>query len=184
MPTLGTYRNINEHDILQDFKWGGAMGNTKGTLVKISVGVSGGQNLTMLGAVGATYANTVNQRYGIIPSVVACNGSGDAAIGILLYDTKEVDENNMPLLYDRNKQEQMQCSLSGQPTAVLTKGVVEFSGVEGARITAAGPAYLGLNGGLTSSGSAAGVSAGLVTKVGTFLGPQDDLGFVRLKLDL
>lgn len=184
MPTLGTLRNYNDHDIIQDYKWGGAMGNIKGTFVKVSLGISGGQNLAQLGPIGATYANTVNQRYGTMPSVVACSASGDAAIGILLYDTKEVDENGLPLIWNKNKQDQMQVSLSGQPTPVVTRGIFEYSGVEGARVTAAGTAYLGIAGGLTTSGNATDVSHGLVTKVGKFLGPQDDNGFVRFKLEL
>lgn len=183
MPTLKPQRDVDSHDIINQFKFnlsGAVTTASKGTFVKILSGLLSDQNVVMLGSPGASYTNTVSQRYGVQPSVVACDASGDAAIGMLLYDTREFDENGEKLIFNPDKAAQMQVSVSGQPTPIVTRGWFVYSGVQGSPI-AGQPAYLHTDGGLVA------VAAGLTvtaTRVGTFLGPKDANGFVYFKLNL
>lgn len=182
MPTIRPYRNINEHDILTNFAWNptGAYPTVKGTLVKIVSGLMQDQNLQQLGDVGAHFQNIVSQRYGLQPYVAAVTSSGDLPIGLTLYDVRETDENGERLIYHPEKAAKMQAVVSGQAVPIATQGIFIYSGVEGALPTAAGPAFCGINGGITASGL---VSNALITRVGTFLGPADSKGFVYLKLN-
>jgi hypothetical protein len=132
----------------------------------------------MLGAVGAAYANTVSQRYGISPFVATVNNSGDTAFGMLLYDVAELDENGQKYIFHPDLAAQRQVTLSGQPCAIVRKGDFIYSGIEGTLPTAqSSPARLGNNGGLTASGGAG-------TQVGIFMGPATSNGLVYLKLNI
>lgn len=186
MPTIKPLRDVDSHDILNSFKFNVTSQSQvaqKGTFVKITSGVMFDQNLLMLGSPGAAYPNTVSNRYGVQPSVDACTSSGDATIGFLLYDVRELDENGEKLIFHPDKQAQMQVALSGQPVPILTRGLVYYSGISG-NPSVGQSAYLANDGGLSISGSAATVAAGTVTRVGRFLGPKDSNGFAYLKLEL
>lgn len=188
MPTLLPQRNYNDHDVYNQFKWNptGTYPTSKGTFVKVVSGLTIDQQIQMLGSVGALWANTVSQRYGVQPYVAQCTNSGDAVLGMTLYDVAEFDENGERLIYHPDKQDKMQAVLSGQPVPIVTRGMFVYSGVEGLLPTAPGTtaAYLGINGGITISGNASDRANGLVTKVGTFLGPANSQGQVYLKLEL
>ena len=97
----------------------------------------------------------------------------------MLWDVREFDENGEKLLYNRTKQHQMQCVLSGQAVPIATRGRFLFSGVQGTPI-AGQPAYLHTDGGLVA------VAAGLTvtaTKVGKFLGAKDSKGWVLVDIE-
>ena len=186
MPNLKPLRDYSEHDVLNGFyAWSGAIPASKGTFVKISSGWSSDAELGELGNAGAAYNNVVSQRVGLTTTVGPCNGTGDAAIGCLLYDVREVDENGILLKWDPAKQARMQCVLSGQSTVILRKGLVHYSGVVGT-VTPGGAAYLGMNGDVnaTVSGTAALASVGTVTQVGKFMGVPNAQGWVLLDIDL
>lgn len=188
MPNLKPLRDYSEHDVLNGFySYSGTIPVTKGTFVKISSGWSTESELAELGNAGAAYNNVVSQRVGLNTRVAACNASGDNAIGCLLYDVREVDENGLPLKWDAAKQARMQCTLSGQSTVILRKGLVLYSGVNGGAVpvvgvTAGAPAYLGTDGGVNTSGSLGNLAN--VTKVGRFLGVPDAAGWTLLDIDL
>ena len=95
MPNLRPFRVVDEHDVVNLFKFSGTIPATKGTMVKIVSGWDNDQELQLLGSPGASYNNTVSQRYGVQAQIAACAGSGDAAVGLLLYDVREVDENGI-----------------------------------------------------------------------------------------
>ncbi len=179
MPTIRPQRDVDSHDIINQFKWNpsGVYPVSKGTFVKVLSGLMVDQQTIMLGNVGAAYANTVSQRYGVQPSIAACTNSGDLCLGMTLYDVRVVDENGELLIYRPDKAAQMQVSISGQPVPVVTRGIFIYSGIEGALPTAPGVARLGNNGGLIASG-------GNATIVGQFLGPADQNGHVYLKLSV
>jgi hypothetical protein len=187
MPNIKPLRDYNESDVLNGFySWSGTIPVTKGTFVKISSGWSTESELAELGNAGAAYNNVVSQRVGLSTQVAQCNASGDNAIGMLLYDVRELDENGMPLKWDPAKQARMQCVLSGQSTVILRKGLVLYSGVNGGAVptvgvTAGANAYLGTDGGINVSGSATNAN---VTKVGKFLGVPDSKGWVLLDVQL
>lgn len=192
MPNLKPLRDYSEHDVLNGFySLSGTIPATKGTFVKIVSGWSTEVELSELGDAGKHYTNVVSQRVGLPSQVAACNSSGDAAIGCLLYDVREVDENGIPLKFDSAKQARMQCTISGQSVVILRKGLVHYSGVNGGvvpvvGVTAGGAAYLGVEGGIvgTTSGTATLASIGTVTRVGKFMGVPDANGWVLLDIDL
>jgi hypothetical protein len=186
MPNLKPFRDIDDHDVVNIYAYSGTYPVTKGTFVKIaSTGWSTSQEIDELGNVGAAWTNVVSQRYGTAAKVGICNGSGDAAVGMLLYDGREVDENGEKLIFHKEKQYKMQCFLSGQNAPFATRGVFLYSGVNGAA-TAGGDAYLGVDGGIvgTASGTATLASIGTITRVGRFLGATDVNGWTLFKLEL
>lgn len=185
MPTLGTYRNYSDHDVIQNFTFApsGTYPVPKGTFVKVWSGVMTDQNLQMLGAVGAAWGNTVSQRYGIQPYVVRCDNSGDNALGMTLYDVKVTDENGELLIYHPDKAAQMQVTLSGRPLPIVTRGIFLYSGVSGTPL-AGQKAYLASDGTIQSPPALSFDGGSTATRVGTFLGPKDANGFVYLKLNL
>lgn len=188
MPNLRPYRDIDEHWILNGhYSWSGSIPTNKGTFVKISSGWSTETELAELGDVGAHWNNVVAQRVGLPSQVAACNASGDNAVGCLLYDVREVDENGIPLKFDSAKQARMQCTISGQSVVILRKGTVLYSGVNGGNnpvvgVTPGAPAYLGIDGGVNTSGSLGNLAN--VTRVGRFLGIPNAQGHVLLEIDL
>tara|TARA_R110002051_G_scaffold309089_1_gene381499 strand:- start:69 stop:689 length:621 start_codon:yes stop_codon:yes gene_type:complete len=52
---------------------------------------------------------------------------GDRPLGLTLYQTAKNDENGEKLLYNPQKQEELQAMLPGQAVPVLTKGIVTLS---------------------------------------------------------
>ena len=188
MPNLRPFRDIDSHNVLNGFySFSGTIPAIKGTFVKISSGWSPDSELSELGDAGAHFNNVVSQRVGLSTQVAACNSTGDNAIGCLLYDVRELDENGLPLKFDAAKQARMQCVLSGQSTVILLKGTVLYSGVNGGNnpvvgVTAGAPAFLGTDGGINTSGSLSNLSN--VTRVGRFLGVPDSHGWTLLEIDL
>lgn len=188
MPNIRPLRDQDEHDVLNGFyAWSGAIPATKGVFVKIASGWSSDAELSELGNAGAAYNNVVSQRVGLTTTVGACNGSGDNAIGMLLYDVRELDENGMPLKWDAAKQARMQCVLSGQSVVIAQKGKFLYSGVNGGAnpvvgVTPGAPAYLGTDGGINTSGSLS--NLGNVTQVGRFLGVPNAQGWTLVQIDL
>lgn len=179
MPSIRPFRDIDEHNVLNLYSWGGPIPATKGQFVSIQSGWDSDQEIAELGSVGATYGNTVSLRYGIRPTVTGITSSGQLPIGIMLWDTKEVDENGEKLIFNRTKQHQLQCAISGQATPIATRGRFHFSGVQGTPI-AGQPAYLHSDGGLVA------VPAGVTptaTRVGKFLGSKDSKGWVLVDIE-
>lgn len=189
MPLIRPLRTIDEHDVNPFYAYQATAGGlpvTKGTFVKIQSGWNTEQEIQELGDVGAPWQNVVSQRFGVHSRVTACTSSGDNAIGMLLYDVRETDENGQPLKFYQGKIDQMQCVLSGQAVPIVSKGYFLYSGVNGGRnpvvgVTPGAPAFLGTDGGINVSGS---VTNGGVTKVGRFESAVDGNGFVLLKLDM
>lgn len=186
MPTLRPFRDVDYHNVLNLYTVTGTLPVLKGNFVKIISGWSTEQELQQLGDVGLHAQNAVSQRWGIAPFCAVCDGSGDSAIGVMLYDVRETDENGEKLVFKPEKLARMQSVLSGQACPIATKGVFLYSGVNGGgrnpvTVTAGNPAYLGIDGGVNTSGT---TTNGSVTRVGTFLGPADKNGWVLLKVQL
>lgn len=179
MPTIKPLRVVDEHDVLNWFKFNptGSYPLSKGTFVKIWSGVMQDQVLQQLESAGASYGNVVSQRYGVQPFVTVCTNSGDNAIGMTLYDVREYDENGEKLLFHPDKQAKMQAVLSGQCVPIVTKGIFLYSGVNGTPAAGA-KAYLHNDGTVSANG------VGAATQVGSFLGPKDSNGWVYLRLNI
>lgn len=182
MPTLRPFRDYNEKDVLNLFAYSGAFVDssfqilaTKGTLVKI---VGDGfrpdaEPVEMLGNMGAFNVNNwVGQRYGVVPKVTVA-GPGDVPVGMMLFDCRELDENQLPLKYNPRKAAEMEAVISGQAVPLVTRGVFLYSGVRvsgGVAVTAGGAAYVGYNGEIATSGAAGSSGAAGANPIGKFLG--------------
>ena len=178
MPTLRPFRQVDARDIVNVFAFSGTLPATRGTLVKIVRGfVASDEPLQMLGSVGASYTNTVSQRYGAYAQVAA-TGAGDAAIGILTMDVRETDENGELLKFKPVKLAEMDSVLSGQAVPIATKGMFHYSGALLASQTPAAHTklYAGVSGELST-----GISGAIV---GYCLGGKDTNGCVVVKLDV
>jgi hypothetical protein len=173
MPTLRPFRDYDEKDVLNFYSFTGPVIDsnftilaTKGTLVKIQG--DGFRNdvepIEMLGQMGAfTVNNFVAQRYGVVSKVTTAQ-STDNPVGMLLFDVRELDENQLPLKYNPRKAAEMEVAISGQAVPIVTRGTFLYSGVRvsgGVAVTAGGKAYLCDKGEIATSGS---------TVVGKFLG--------------
>lgn len=185
MPNLGNFRLYAETDVIQLYKYAGAYPVNKGTFVKIGSGWLNDNpaiDIDTVATVGSTPGNTVSTRWGLPSFVLPSAASGDAVVGMLLYDGKETDENSEKYLYNPRKAAENSVFISGQSAPVVTRGIFLYSGVEGAETTAptaGAAAYLGVGGAVNISGSAGNT---LVTKVGQFLGPVDGNGFVLVRV--
>jgi len=176
MPTIKPFRDHSPHEVINLFGVNSTDAN-KGTLVKIATGFTTEDNL-ITDTIGLAYANTVSSRYGVTARVAATSSTGDTAIGILLHDVKELDENGEPLKFHPNKAVAMGAVLSGQACPILTRGIVIYSGAHGT--PAAGAlAYTSGNGTVTTVNNGTNHQT-----VGRFLGANDTRGFALLKIAL
>jgi predicted RecA/RadA family phage recombinase len=179
MPTLRPLKQYDERDVINLYAFSGTLPVNKGTVVKIQGdGWKNTDELARLGAVGASYGNTVSERYGVAAKVASA-GSGDAVLGILLHDVKETDENGEKLVFNPRKAAEMCVAISGQAVPVLTKGIVLYSGsVLAADDPAAGAAVYSNNAGELTTTNGGG------TKVGIALGKKDANNHVLIKINL
>lgn len=180
--TLRPFRDYDEHDVINLYKWSGSIPAYRGTIVAIQQGWTQSDELEMLGSVGASYANVTSQRYGVAAAVKVA-GSGDATpLGMLLHDVKENDENGEKLIYNPRKAAEMEVSLSGHATPIVSRGVFLYSGsgLAAESPTAGQKLYVNnADGALTT-----GVSAGQLS-VGKALGTKDSTtSCVLIKLEL
>lgn len=172
---LRPFRDYDEHDVVNLFAFSGNAESssvvlTKGAVVKVQA--PGFNPLTaslstpndMQGSVGASYARTVSERYGVAPKV-SLAASGENALGLTLLDIRELDENGEKLIFNPRKAAEMNVVLSGQTVPVLTKGLILYSGVNA---TAGHVAWVGATAG--DLNSSATLPAGGATKVGRWLG--------------
>ena len=181
---LKPFRDYSEHNVINLFAWSGDVPVKKGTIVKVVPGSEGHggwkatDELKMLGDVGAAYDNTVSERYGVEAKVQAATTTDeDDAIGMLLYDVKETDENGEKLIFNPRKAAELQVALSGQAVPIVSRGVFLYKGVAGTP-AAGGKAYIAAGGLISATvGSAS-------ADIGTFLGAKDDKDNVLVKLDL
>ena len=128
---LKPFRDYSEHNVINLFAFGDeavALNTTTtvyaGSCVKVKTGWSNTNELQMLGDVGAAYANTVSERYGVSADVEYTDGGADeAALGITLYDVREYDENGEALKFNPRKQDELQACLSGQAVPICTQGI-------------------------------------------------------------
>ena len=190
MPTLRPFRDYDEKDVINLYAYSGTLPVNKGTIVKIA---GDGfrydvEPIEMLGNVGDfSPSNFVSQRYGVVPKVTVADATGNA-LGMMLFDTRETDENGYPLKYNPRKAAEMEACISGQAVPIVTRGTFLYSGVitgtagAGNAIVAGNPCYVGAAGvisawGTTSSiltGAAATATGALVITtqrpIGKFLG--------------
>jgi hypothetical protein len=138
-----------------------------GTLVKVSAANLNDDLIDLVDG-GSAFLTSQGNAYSplaVNPLRVDAAGSGDSALGILLRDVRETDENGEKLRFYPEKKEELQCVLSGESVPVATKGV--FTLMEGAFTGSIVPAV-----GTDVYGHAAGklgVAGGNAVKVGQVL---------------
>ena len=183
MPTLMPLRDYDDHDVINLFAYSGDVSNgvvaNAGTLVAIqgdgwrnSVAASGSQALDPLadlgGSVGASFNNTVSERYNVGAKLIPATATVYPN-GMLLYDVREEDENGEKLIYNPRKAAEMGVTISGQASPIVTKGTFLYSGATLA--TAAGEMTTGTNG-------------TTLHRVGMALGSKDQNDHVLIHLDI
>ena len=149
------FRDYDEHEVINLFKFSGTIPVDQGAIVSIKNGWTQSQNTELLGAVGKSYTNTVSDRYGVTASVQLA-GTGDAnPLGMLLHSVKEEDENGEKLIYNPRKVAEMEVALSGQAVPIVSRGVFLYSGstINGQTVTAGQKLYSDANGLLTTGNS-------------------------------
>ena len=186
---LRPFRDYDEHDVINLFAHRSNDVN-KGSLVALDT-ATGWKNTnepTMEeGVIGATYGNTVSNRYAVRAKVTDA-ASGSNVIGMTLWDVKENDENGEKLLYNPRKAAEMQCVISGQAVPVATRGVFLYSGATlNATHAAQGPVageylYAADDGQMMVASSVGWDST--VAKVGQVLGGMDSSNHVLIRLDI
>ncbi len=180
MPTLRPLRQYDDRDVINFYAFSGAMPLSKGTLVKIQGnGWKNTDEMSRLGAAGASFANTVSERYGVTAKV-AISTSGTAVLGITLADVKETDENGESLKFNPRKAAEMGVVLSGQAVPVLTKGIILYSG---ATLTSDAPSA-GATLYSSSVGELTTTNGGGSFPVGIALGAKDSNNHVLVKINL
>ena len=187
---LRPFRDYSEHDVLNLFAFGDVdvILNAStvvyaGSCVKVKTGWSNSNEpQDMIGDVGASYNNTVSQRWGVSADVQYTNGGADeAALGITLYDVREYDENGEALKFHPRKQDELQACLTGQAVPIATRGV--FLMATGAWASSAGilqdqDVFATGNGQVTNLGAKA-----TNNRIGRTLGGPDDDGSILVKFD-
>ena len=150
------FRDYDEHEVINLFKYAGTIPADQGTIVSISNGWDQtNADTQFLGAAGKAYSNTVSDRYGVSAAVNA-SATGDAnPLGMLLHSVKETDENGEKLLYNPRKAAEMEVVLSGQAVPIVTRGIFLYSGstINDQTVTAGQKLYSDANGLLTTGNS-------------------------------
>ena len=148
-----------------------------GTFVKVSVGnddLGVNQYVTRTTANGGWSSHDhALSLYPSNPLKVAATTSTDTglALGFIKYDVRETDENGNKLMFDKQKQDLLQCVLSGQSVPIVTEGEVIFNKRAFANdvIPTVGQVLILATGGTVTgvsyASSAADVRAGIVGKV-------------------
>lgn len=190
---LMPFRDYSEHEVINLFAFGDdavTLSTTDviqaGSVVKVKTGWQNDQETEFIGDVGASYNNTVSQRYGVTAEVEYTDGGADeAALGITLYDVREYDENGEALKFNPRKAAELQAVLTGQAVPVCTKGLfLTATGAWNQGNAAATPLAINVdvfatgNGKLTTYGDKS-----LQNRIGRTLGGPDADGSVLVKFD-
>lgn len=138
MKRLMPLRDYDEHDVINFFALNTAnnaindTGNgDSGVIVKVTNGTFvAGEAVSLasdayLGKTDYPYAG--RNYYPSVSLTVGAAGTGDAPIGITLFETAKYDENGEKLLYYPQKALENQVVLSGQAVPVATKGTFTLS---------------------------------------------------------
>ena len=175
MPLIKPFRDYDEHEVTNLFRWSGSVPTNRGTFCIIESGWrSDVAPVDMIGGQGAVYRNTVSPEW-IVPAAVSVAASGSTNVfGMLLYDVRSVDENGESLQFHPRKAAELQCVLSGQAVPILHRGTVLYSGILGT-VAPGSSVYIAAGGVPSATGT---------TVIGKVLGEKDAAGWQLLKIDL
>jgi hypothetical protein len=171
---------VSEYDIINMFAYSGSLPVTAGTVV-CALSTSGFRtnesNAEVLSWPGvATYRNTVSTLWGTVPKVRDC-GSGDTVLGLLRNDVRTVDENGIPLRFYQQKAVENEWTLSGQTSAIVTRGFVFISGGHAGTVQAGAVGYASGAGEIVAGANAS------TARVGKFWGAPGDQNYALFQID-
>jgi hypothetical protein len=182
MPNLLPFRDYSEHEVINLYSCNTVA--TKGSLVKLITPV--GKNVLNLSdiSVGNKFPNTINNNFDIIGQVEIVTAYNDvpSALGLLLYDVRETDENGERLIFNPRKMAEINAVLPIiHAVPILTRGIISINDIdETARLGGAGgapqlgaAAYVGNNGRIAVNG---------IIKIGKFLSTKDSNGYCLMKV--
>ena len=192
MPNLLPFRDYSEHEVVNLFTCN-VVAN-KGTLVapvrswKDNAGVENSKNgplqMSNTGP-GALYPNTFTKNFDLVGTVtpVANHNSVPSAIGILLKDVREFDENGKKLVFDSRKAAEMDVVIKDiQAVPVLTRGLILVNDIDetnrgggGGAPDVGDAAYVGSNGRIGTDG---------LVVIGRFLSKKDENGYALVKISI
>lgn len=182
-------RTISEYDVIPFFSFNGASAN-RGTFVSaVGSGINFKDDEVVLD--NLSYVdNTISAQFNV-PWLCQPAPSGSlasAVLGFLQKDHRTVDENGYPLIYEPRKAAEMDVTVSGQATPIVTRGLVLYSGIvgtpsvgDGAAVADAGDGSLKV---VSQTVSVSGVSSPNPAVVGKFLGPKNSEGYALLLVNL
>jgi hypothetical protein len=199
MPNLLPFRDYSEHEVINIFACNTVA--NKGTLVApvrswkdngglIDKSTNGPLNLSSTGP-GQLYTNTVSNNFELVGTVTPVVDYDDipTAIGLLLKDVRDEDENGKKLVFDSRKAAEMDVVIKDiQAVPILVRGLILVNDIDTTDRGAGGgdpdvgdAAYVGDNGRIGTDGTIVG---GTMPKIGRFLSRKDENGYCLVKVDL
>lgn len=183
MPNLLPFRDYSEHEVLNFYACN--TNATKGTLVapvESPISGSGPLNLSSDNP-GYDYPNSITNNFdliGYVTPVTSYTGVPNA-IGILLKDVREFDENGNKLIFNSRKAAEMDVVVKNvQAVPILTRGIILINDFDttnrggGGGLPGIGDAvYVGNSGRMATDG---------VLKIGKFLSTADQNGYALVKI--
>jgi hypothetical protein len=192
MPNLLPFRDYSEHEVLNFFAC--TVIANKGTLVKPkrSWKSTGSSDQSVAGPLvlgtstpGAIYPNAVNQNFELIGQVetVVNHDEVPTAIGVLLKDIREFDENGEKLIFNSRKAAEMDVIIKDiQAVPILTRGLILVNDIDttdrgggGGDPDIGDAAYVGSNGRIGTDG---------LVVIGKFLSRLDENGYALVKISI
>jgi hypothetical protein len=193
------FRDYSEHEVLNFFSCNTV--TNKGTLVKPvrswkSTGASDKSTAGPLSLAssspGNSYSNTITNNFELIGQVEPVVNSNPitnpeipAAIGILLKDVREFDENGEKLIFNSRKAAEMDVIIKDiQVVPILTRGVILINDIDTTNHSGGGSggdpdigdaAYIGSNGRIGTDG---------LIVIGKFLSRKDENGYCLVKINI
>ena len=174
------FRDYSEHDVLNLFKLTNETGSQATPVV---IAGSGWKTDVLIPRVSSNLANgygngnIYSPRWEIIPAVRPAV-SGEKPLGITLYDVKEKNQWNYPLIYDKQRCAEAQAVVSGWAVPVVRKGLFHLGPFQSNETPAPG-SYLAVRatGEIGVSATKTGVSGVDLPIFGEFLGYKDSDGY-------
>lgn len=120
------FRDYDEHEVVNLFALDGLA--VAGTLVSANT-FNPMNDMFSYQPVGYQHAGVTSYRFVNANKVVVAT-SGDTkytVLGATLYDVKEVDDNGIPLVFNRKLAEQKEIVISGETVPVLRRGLIRLT---------------------------------------------------------
>ena len=123
------FRQYDENDVINFYSFTAETGEA-GSVVKVSNGDLQNDPVKYVERGDSdSFLNTIGKGLSLYPEVpykvtkMSATGGNEKALGILLRDVRNKDENGENLLYYPEKKEELQCVVSGEAVPIATKGL-------------------------------------------------------------